>query len=415
MIRSVVAAISLTGLCLIACTARGEDILDTAVSAGSFKTLLRAVEAAGLPEVLKSPGPFTVLAPNDEAFAALPPGTLEELLKDKQKLAAVLTYHMIPGKALAADVVKLKSAKSAQGELLAIKVENNAVLVNSATVLKTDILCSNGVIHVIDAVLLPPKPTPPAVKQAKAVLQSTAEIEPAKQIAELKRVVGEVLKSAGRNVLAKEVLEEALAQAAELEEQEATMLALREGLREAVEILEFTPFQEARLPKGFPELTPVGEIQLKMYPKYRLARVAMDDRSQEGRAFFTLFQHIVRHRIEMTAPVEMTYNSAGDKRETAMAFLYESTEIGALGESGKVQVSDVPEMMAVSLGVRGDYSADQVARGEQYLKQWLKRHKDRYEVAGELRVLGYNSPFLPAERRYAEVQLPVRYKTKEQM
>jgi hypothetical protein len=251
------------------------------------------------------------------------------------------------------------------------------------------------------------------VKQAKAVLQSAAAIEPAKQTAELKRVVGEVLKSAGKNVLAKEVLEEALAQAAELEEQEATMLALREGLREAVGILEFTPFQEARLPKGFPELTPVGEIQLKTYPKYRLARVAMDDRSQEGRAFFTLFQHIVRNRIEMTAPVEMTYSSAGAKREMAMAFLYESTEIGALGESGKVQVTDVPEMMAVSLGLRGDYSADQVAQGEKYLQQWLKQNKDRYEVAGELRVLGYNSPFVPAERRYAEVQLPVRSRTQE--
>jgi uncharacterized surface protein with fasciclin (FAS1) repeats len=419
MIRSLFVATCLIGLGLNSSTARGEDsasqdIVETAISAGSFKTMVQALEAAGLTEVLKSPGPFTVLAPNDEAFAALPKGMVESLLKDKQKLAAVLTYHMIPGKAMAADVVKLESAKSAQGELLAIKVRNDAVQVNRAKVLKTDILCSNGVIHVIDAVLLPPTPTPPAVERAKAALQDAAGIEPAKRIAELTTVSGEVLKLAEKNVLAKEVLEEALAQAAELEEEEAKMLALREGLREAVEILEFTPFQEAKLPQGFPELTPVGEIQVKTYPKYRLARVAMDDRSQEGRAFFTLFQHIVRNRIEMTAPVEMTYSSAGAKRETAMAFLYESTDIGALGESDKVQVSDVPEMMAVSLGLRGDYSTDQVSKGEHYLKQWLKQNGDRYEVAGELRVLGYNSPFLAAERRYAEVQLPVRYRTREE-
>jgi hypothetical protein len=141
----------------------------------------------------------------------------------------------------------------------------------------------------------------------------------------------------------------------------------------------------------------------------------MDDRSKEGRAFFTLFQHIVRNQIEMTAPVEKTYSSAGPKQETAMAFLYASTQIGALGESGKVQVADVPEMMAVSLGLHGDYSSDQVDKGEQHLKQWMKENGERYEVTGALRVLGYNSPFLPAERRYAEVQLPVRSKTKEPM
>jgi uncharacterized surface protein with fasciclin (FAS1) repeats len=414
MLRATFAAIFLLGLGLNS-KACGEDeashdIVDTAIAAGSFKTLVQAVDAAGLTEVLKSPGPFTVLAPNDEAFAALPKGTLEDLLKDKQKLASMITYHFIPGKAMSTDLMKLESAKSAQGELLAIKAEKVALRVNSAKVLKADILCSNGVIHVIDTVLIPPRPTPPVVKQAKAALQVAAEIEPAKRIAELKMVLGDVLKLAHKNVLAQEALEEALAQAAELEDEEATMLALREGLRDAVEILEFTPFQEAKLPQGFPELTPVGEIQVKTYPKYRMARVEMEDRSKQGRAFFTLFQHIVRNRIEMTAPVEMTYNSAGPTQEAAMAFLYESTEIGTLGESGKVQVSDVPEMMAVSLGVRGDYSGDQVAKGEQYLQQWLKRHVNRYEAAGNLRVLGYNSPFLPAERRYAEVQLPLRYR-----
>jgi len=391
----------------------GQDIVDTAIAGGSFKTLVQALDAAGLTEVLKSPGPFTVLAPNDEAFAALPKETLESLLRDKQKLASMITYHLIPGRASLTDIRKLESAKTSEGEMLTIKVTKDVVHLNNAKILKSDIVCTNGVIHVIDSVLLPPRPTPPAVKQAKAILDIAVEIEPARQIAELKRVIGEVFKSASQNVLAREALDEALSQADELEELEPKVLALREGLREAGEILEFTPFQEAKLPTGFPEPTPVGEIQLKTYPKYRLARVEMDDRTKESRAFFALFQHIVRNRIEMTAPVEMTYNSAGLKQETAMAFLYESTEIGALGESGKVQVSDVPEMMAVSLGLRGDYSADQVVKGEQYLKQWLKQQADRYEVAGELRVLGYNSPFIPAERRYAEVQLPVRSRAQE--
>lgn len=415
MVRTLVLAKCLIGFGLSLSTALGEDkasqdIVDTAVSAGSFKRLVQALEAAGLTEVLKSPGPFTLLAPNDEAFAALPPGTFEGLLKDKQKLASVLTYHLIPGKAMAADVVKLESAKSAQGELLAIKGGNDGVQVNSARVLKTDVLCTNGVIHVIDAVLLPPTKTPPAVQQAKAVLRNSGKIEPAKRIAEFKTAAGTLLTFAHKNVLAREALKEALAQASELQADEAILLALREGLRGAVEILEFTPFQEAKLPRGFPELTPVGEIQVKTYPKYRLARVEIEDRTKEDLAFFTLFQHIVRSRIEMTAPVEMTYNSARPTQETAMAFLYESTDIGTMGESGDVQVFDVPEMMAVSLGLRGDYSADQVAKGEQYLRQWLNEKGARYEVTGNLRVLGYNSPFVPARRRYAEVQLPVQDK-----
>jgi transforming growth factor-beta-induced protein len=200
MIRCLIVTTFVSGLFSIHSTTLGEDkptqdIVDTAIAADSFKTLVQAIDAAGLATVLKSPGPFTVLAPSDKAFAALPPGTLETWLKDKQQLAAVLTYHMIPGKALAADVMKLESAKSAHGERLAIKVEDGAVQVNSAKVLKTDILCSNGVIHVIDAVLLPPMPAPPAVKRAKAALQSAAIIEPTKQIAELKTVSGEVLRA----------------------------------------------------------------------------------------------------------------------------------------------------------------------------------------------------------------------------
>jgi len=134
-----------------------KDIVDTAVAAGSFNTLVAAVKAAELVETLKGTGPFTVFAPTDEAFAKLPAGTLDDLLKpeNKAKLQGILTYHVVPGKVMAADVVKLKTAKTVQGQELTIKVEGDTVMVDNAKVTKTDIACSNGVIHVIDTVVLP--------------------------------------------------------------------------------------------------------------------------------------------------------------------------------------------------------------------------------------------------------------------
>jgi uncharacterized surface protein with fasciclin (FAS1) repeats len=133
------------------------DIVDTAVAAGSFNTLATALKAAGLVETLKGPGPFTVFAPTDEAFAKLPAGTLESLLKpeNKAKLAGILTFHVVAGKVMAADVVKLTSAKTVNGQSVKIAVDGGKVKVGSANVVKTDIGTSNGVIHVIDAVLLP--------------------------------------------------------------------------------------------------------------------------------------------------------------------------------------------------------------------------------------------------------------------
>lgn len=136
---------------------RAADIVDTAVSAKSFGTLVAAVKAAGLVEVLKGDGPFTVFAPTDEAFKKLPAGTVESLLKpeNKDKLVEILKYHVVAGKVMAADVVKLTSADTLAGKVN-IKVVDGKVLVNSSTVAKADIVCDNGVIHVIDTVLLPP-------------------------------------------------------------------------------------------------------------------------------------------------------------------------------------------------------------------------------------------------------------------
>jgi uncharacterized surface protein with fasciclin (FAS1) repeats len=143
---------------LLACSAfaaSAADIVDTAVAAGSFTTLVTALKAAGLVDTLKGAGPFTVFAPNDEAFAKLPAGTVDALLKDPEKLKKILTYHVVAGKVMASAVVKMKSAKTLEGSYAKITVKGSTVMIDNAKVLKTDIVCDNGVIHVIDTVLMP--------------------------------------------------------------------------------------------------------------------------------------------------------------------------------------------------------------------------------------------------------------------
>ena len=158
--------LTFTSLAMVAClavasAARGQqtrDIVDTAVAAGSFKTLAKALAAADLVATLKGPGSFTVFAPTDEAFAKLPAGTLDNLLKPENKamLVRVLTYHVVPGKVMAADAVKITSAKAVSGDTLTVKATGDTLTVDKARVVKSDVVASNGVIHVIDDVLLPP-------------------------------------------------------------------------------------------------------------------------------------------------------------------------------------------------------------------------------------------------------------------
>jgi len=133
------------------------DIIDTARSAGSFNTLIAAVQAADLTETLKSTGPFTVFAPTDDAFAKLPSGTVENLLRpeNKAKLQAILTYHVVAGKVMASDAVNLTSAKTVNGESFRISRSGDALMVDDATVIKADVVAENGVIHVIDRVIMP--------------------------------------------------------------------------------------------------------------------------------------------------------------------------------------------------------------------------------------------------------------------
>ena len=154
---SLAAGVALTTMIPLAQAAeKPTDIVAVASSAGNFKTLVTALKAAGLVETLQGKGPFTVFAPTDSAFAKLPAGTLEDLLKpqNKEKLVAILTYHVVPGKVMAADVKTMK-AKTVNGKELSIKVTDGKVMVDNANVVKTDVAASNGVIHVIDTVVMP--------------------------------------------------------------------------------------------------------------------------------------------------------------------------------------------------------------------------------------------------------------------
>jgi uncharacterized surface protein with fasciclin (FAS1) repeats len=158
--RTTVAVAALAALALpaqVRANAAEKDIIDTAIAAGSFNTLAKALQAAGLVETLKGSGPFTVFAPTDEAFAKLPAGTVENLLKpeNREQLKAVLTYHVVPGNVTAAQVTKLDSAKTVNGKSVQIRTSGRTVMVDEATVVKADVAASNGVIHVIDSVILP--------------------------------------------------------------------------------------------------------------------------------------------------------------------------------------------------------------------------------------------------------------------
>lgn len=156
-------ALSATAIVALAATTVAQaptaDIVDTAVASGKFPTLVKLVQTAGLVETLKGKGPFTVFAPSEAAFAKLPKATVDALLKDKKALTEVLTYHVVPGRVLAADVVKLngKEAATVQKGKVKVAVKNGSVMINKSKVVQTDILTSNGVIHVIDTVLMPPK------------------------------------------------------------------------------------------------------------------------------------------------------------------------------------------------------------------------------------------------------------------
>ncbi len=226
-----------------------------------------------------------------------------------------------------------------------------------------------------------------------------------RQISLFQSAADEALKTMPANVL----VEEAFQRVQKSMSTDARKLAKewRSALIEARDILQFEPVKESPLPDGFPELTPVGEIRLQQYPKYRLARTDMT--FMEGSAFWTLFNHIKERDIAMTAPVEMTYADDGKTatKQSTMSFMYRSTQQGQLGTAGKVQVVDIPAQMAVSIGIRGNANKGRIADAKRRLESWLHVHRDEYESAGPLRVMGHNSPFIAEEKQFAEIQIPV--------
>ncbi len=157
------------------------------------------------------------------------------------------------------------------------------------------------------------------------------------------------------------------------------------------------------MPVGFPDYTPVGQIEVKQYPAYRKATAS------GGAAFWTLFSHIKQNNVTMTAPVEMYYGDplSRNSKNRSMSFLYERPDQGSVGKQGSVEVIDVPAMKVVSIGCRGSQTSSAVAEAREKLLKFLAENKDGYTAAGPMRVMGYNSPFVPRDRNFFEVQIPV--------
>jgi hypothetical protein len=176
------------------------------------------------------------------------------------------------------------------------------------------------------------------------------------------------------------------------------------ALRVRADDRDFQPIVEAEMPADFPRMTPVGDVQIKQYPAYRKA---LADASA-GRAFWTLFSHIKQNDIAMTAPVEMTYADREGPNEATMAFLYGRPDLGQAGRKDGVEVIDVPPAEAVSTGVRGPRTTESVAEARDRLEAWLLTNQEHYSADGPLRVMAYNSPFVPGNRNYFEVEIPVR-------
>ena len=180
---------------------------------------------------------------------------------------------------------------------------------------------------------------------------------------------------------------------------------LMNSISESRKDLSFQPINEAEQPEGFPLPTPVGEIEVKKYPPYRKAQTDMPS----NRAFWTLFSHIKNENIAMTAPVEIGYGNdrKSELKEQKMAFLYGKPTLGELGKDKTVDVMDIPAATVVSMGVRGPQNKDSILDAQRQLEAWLESEKKSWIPAGSLRIMAYNSPFVPRDRNFYEVQIPV--------
>jgi len=393
----------------LAAAAEPRDLLSTARADRRLTTFARTVTTAGLTEVLEAPGPLTVFAPTDEAFAALPPGALDALIRDPDALAGVLRHHVLREQVLARDLLPVPTVRSLDGSTLELGLR-----VGKAQVVQADLRCSNGVIHLIDRVLLPSLPAPGRERAA-------APTRPIDVLATLRAAIDrgapqfneghlEACVRIYRDAAAALVgadgalspwdrlhLTEVLAKPAA--DARAQAWALRRAFDAILANETFELRAEAELPADFPAPGPVGHVVVKRYPRYRAARAAGGTL-----AFWTLFRHIKQNGIEMTAPVEMTMDGALRARD--MAFLYGRPDQGNAGQRGNVDVLDLDARTVLSIGVRGARSEANMARAKGLLEENMRDHG--YTRDGEYRVLGYNSPMVPTERQYWEFQVPVR-------
>ena len=235
--------------------------------------------------------------------------------------------------------------------------------------------------------------------------------DPKQRLDLLKAASEKVIASCKDNLMARDILVKATKDISKIEDIAKQADILRTGLLEVLVILTFKPRVEAPVPAGFPAPTPVGVVEIKKLPVYRMAKVA--NSGMGGNNFFTLFNHIKKNNIEMTAPVEMTMTEKNGKyTESSMAFLYQETTLGKVGPQGNVAVLDTTECTVVSVGMRGSPSSENIESARRWLLEKIKTTPQAYEIAGELKVMGYNSPFMPEKLRYYEVQLPLKLPTK---
>ena len=390
------------------------SIAEVVAQDGRFSTLLAAVKAADLAPALAGTGPLTVFAPTNDAFAALPKGVVAGLLEPARRgdLLRVLTFHVVQGRVLAGDVLKVAQATTLAGPTLAFGLK-----VGEATVIEADIACSNGVIHVIDRVLLPPEPAPMAVRPAATASPLAPSHAPEAVRAAIERGApvynagdpagcAAIYAEAARTLLATpgalgemHAFDLAEALAATQGGSDAHAWALRRAFDRLLADDAFQPRMEAPLPAGFPGPGPVGRVVRKSYPGYRAARAQGGERS-----FWTLFQHIQSNDVKMTTPVEMTMDA--ELRSVDMAFLYERPEQGAPGTQGRVAVVDLPRLEVLSIGMRGDRLATSMKLAQRALEERLA--KEGLVAAGPYRTLGYNSPMVPAAQRFWELQVPIQ-------
>lgn len=227
----------------------------------------------------------------------------------------------------------------------------------------------------------------------------------------LKSGADQAFDSCKENLMVREIISKSLWESAKVESVATKADMIRTALLETLVILTFKPKVEAPVPAGFPAPTPVGVVEIKKLPVYRMAKVA---NGGGNGSFFTLFNHIKKNNIEMTAPVEMTMAEKNGKfTESSMAFLYQQTTLGKTGPQGNVAVLDTTESLVASIGMIGSPSTTALDSAKRWLLEKIKASSQPYEVVGELRVMGYNSPFMPEKLRYYEVQLALKANEKK--